>query len=247
MPTIRIWALESDNDAKAVRCLANKLVEHLQLGAVSIQTVEGQRFLRRSTSSGSLRDGLLRNAVQNFIAQGEHIIFVIDHDSPVSLHQRRQEPNSLINQVQRIIQDRRFSGKVFFTPAIQELEAWFLVDCLGIFCYFASRRAQYRNNCRDIALATQSVVRLLGRYQRGNTENIVETVAGGNGPKEYLQDFSEQVLRAINPNMPSRNINRERYHENMAPVLAEHIVIDRQTLARNNSLRELGNVLAQFK
>ena len=161
MPTIRIWALESDNDAKAVRCLANKLVEHLQLGGVSIQTVDGQRFLRRSTSSSS-SGNRLRSAVQNFIAQGEYIIFVIDNDSPMSLHQRRQEPNSLINQVQRILQDRRFSDKVFFTPAIQELEVWLLIDCLGIFCYFATRRAQYRNNCRDIALATQSVVRLLG-------------------------------------------------------------------------------------
>ena len=25
MPSIRIWTLESDNDAKAVKCLANKL------------------------------------------------------------------------------------------------------------------------------------------------------------------------------------------------------------------------------
>ena len=246
MPTIRIWALESDNDVKVVRCLANKLVEHLQLGGVSIQTVEGQRFLRHSTSSSS-SGNRLRNAVQNFIAQGEYIIFVIDNDSPMSLHQRRQEPNSLINQVQRIVQDRRFSDKVFFTPAIQELEAWLLIDCLGVFCYFASQRSQYKNNCRDKASATQSVVRLLGRYQKGNTELIVETVAGGNGPKEYLEDFSEKILHALNPNIPPKNINRERYHENMAPALAEHIVIDRQTLARNNSLRELENVLAQFK
>ena len=246
MPTIRIWALESDNDAKVVRCLANKLVEHLQLGGVSIQTVEGQRFLRRSTSSSS-SGNRLRSAVQNFIAQGEYIIFVIDNDSPMSLHQRRQEPNSLINQVQRIVQDRRFSDKVFFIPAIQELEAWLLIDCLGIFCYFASQRAQYRNNCRDKALANQAVLQLLRRHQRGNTEQIVETEVGGDGPKEYLEDFSKQILRALNPNMPQKNVNREQYHERMAPNVAEHIVIDRETLRRNNSLSELGNVLAQFK
>ena len=172
MPTIRIWALESDNDAKAVRCLAHKLVRHLQLGHVSVQTVETQRFLKSSTSSSSLGDRL-RNAVQNFIERDEYIIFVIDNDSPMSLHQRRQEPNSLINQVQRIIQDRRFSGKVFFTPAVQELEAWLLIDCLGIFCYFASRRAQYRNNCRDKVLANQSLVRFLRRYQRGTIRNTL--------------------------------------------------------------------------
>lgn len=246
MPTIRIWALESDNDAKAVRCLADKLVGHLQLRHVSIQTVETQRFLRSSTSSSSLGDRL-RNAVQNFIEQDEYIIFVIDNDSPMSIHQRQQEANSLINQVQRIIQDPRFSGKVFFTPAIQELEAWLLIDCLGIFCYFASRRAQYRNNCRDKVLANQPFVRFLRRYQRGNTEHIVETQVGGKGPKEYLEDFSEQVLRALNPNIPQRNINRERYHERVSPDLAKYIVIDRETLRRNNSLRELGNILARFK
>ena len=96
MPTIRIWALESDNDAKAVRCLANKLVRHLQLGHVSIQTVETQRFLRSSTSSSPLGDRL-RNAVQNFIERDEYIIFVIDNDSPMSLHQRAKTnlPRSL--------------------------------------------------------------------------------------------------------------------------------------------------------
>ncbi len=30
MPNIRIWTLESDIDAKVVKCLANKLVTHLQ-------------------------------------------------------------------------------------------------------------------------------------------------------------------------------------------------------------------------
>ena len=246
MPTIRIWALESENDAKAARCLANKLVRHLQLSDISIQTVENRRFLNNRRIRGTLNDKL-RKAVQNFLDQGEYVIFVIDSDSPISLHQRRREPNSFINQIERIVRDRSFNGRVFFAPAIHELEAWLLIDCLGIFCYFATRRAQYRNDCRDKVLANQSFVRLLRRYQRGNTEHIVETQAGGNGPKEYLEDFSEKVLRALNPNIPLKNINRERYHENIVPELAEHIVIDRQTLARNNSLRQLGNVLAQFK
>ena len=122
-----------------------------------------------------------------------------------------------------------------------------MIDCLGIFCYFASQRSQYRSNCRDKVSANQSFVRLLRRYQKGNTEHIVETEIGGNGPKEYLEDFSEQVLRALNPNIPQKNINRERYHERVSSNLAEYIVIDEETLRRNNSLRQLGNVLAQFK
>ena len=147
MPSIRIWALESDNDAKAVRCLANKLVTHLQLRRVSIQTVESQTFLKNRRIPGSLEDKL-KKAVQNFIDQNEYVIFIIDSDSPMSLHQRRQEPNSFINQIDRILRDRSFAGKVFFAPAVQELEAWLLIDCLGIFCYYVSERPQYRNDCR---------------------------------------------------------------------------------------------------
>ena len=246
MPTIRIWALESDNDAKAVRCLANKLVAYLQLGRVSIQTVEGKKFLKNRRIPGSL-DDKLKKAVQNFVNQDEYVIFVIDTDSPMSLHQRRQEPNSYINQIERIVRDRSFAGKVFFVPAVYELEAWLLIDCLGIFCYFASKRSQYKDNCRDKVSNNSSFARLVKRYQTRNTEKIVETEIGGEGPKEYLEKFSERILRGINPNMPQKNIRDDRYHEKMSPGIAEHVVIDRQTLAYNNSLNELGNVLSQFK
>ena len=246
MPTVRIWTLESDNDAKAVRCLASKLVPHLQLGSISIQTVEGQRFLKNRRIRGTLGDKL-RKAVQNFVDQDEYVIFVIDTDSPMSLHRRRQEPNSFINQIERIVGDHSFAGKVFFAPAVQELEAWLLVDCLGIFCYFASKRLQYRDNCRGKVPTNQSFVRLLNRYQKGNTEYIVETEIGGKGSKEYLREFSEQILRELNPNMPQKNIHDERYHEKMSPEMSEYVLINRKTLARNNSLRKLGNILAQFK
>ena len=37
MPRIRIWTLESDNDAEAVKCLATKLSAHLQLADLSIR------------------------------------------------------------------------------------------------------------------------------------------------------------------------------------------------------------------
>ncbi len=246
MPTIRIWALESDNDAKAVRCLAHKLVEHLQLGRVSIQTVEDQRFLKNRRIPGSV-DEKLKKAVQNFVNQDEYIIFVIDTDSPMSLHQRRQEPNSYINQIERIVGDSSFTGRVFFAPAVHELEAWLLVDCLGIACYFASKRSRYKDNCRDRILGDRSFAGLVNRYQKGNTEHIVEKEIGGNGPKEYLEQFSERILHAINPRMSRRNVRDERYHEKMSPEMSEHVLINQETLRRNNSLRKLGSVLAQLK
>ena len=47
MSTIRIWALESDYDAKAVECLAAKLAKHLQIGNLSIQASGKRALLRR--------------------------------------------------------------------------------------------------------------------------------------------------------------------------------------------------------
>ena len=192
MPTVRIWTLESDNDRDTVKCLANKLVTHLQLDNLSVQ-VEGRSALPRRHNSP------LRRATQNYLQQDACVIFVIDTDSPMSTYQRRQEPNSLINQIERVVSDPDFRGKVFLAWAVQELEAWLLIDCLGIFCYFARQSPQHRTFDRDRVMADRSFRNLVNRHQTGNTENIVEAVIGGRGAKEYLKDFSEQILRAINP------------------------------------------------
>ena len=135
MPRIRIWTLESTNDAKVVKHLTDKLVTHLRLGNLSIQTVGGTESLMYNKKGQSLNDRL-RRTIQQYLKKDDYVIFVIDNDSPMSLHQRRQEPNSLINQIRRIVGDRSFAGKVFFAPAVQELEAWLLIDCLGNFLLF---------------------------------------------------------------------------------------------------------------
>lgn len=246
MPTIRIWTLESDIDAKAVKCLANKLVTHLGLGNLSIQTA-GPKAVPKKNRRGASPSDTLRMAVQNYLKQDDCVIFVIDNDGPRSIHQRRQEPNSLINQITQVVRDRRFSGKVFLAQAVQELEAWLLIDCLGIFCYFASKVAQYRENCRDRVSANQSFMRLVRSYQKGDTERIVEAETGGRGPKEYLIEFSKKILPVLNPNKTHRNITREQYRENLSPEIAEHVLIDQQTLRRNNSLRKLGIVFSKFQ
>ena len=246
MPTVRIWTLESDYDREAVKCLANKLVAHLQLDNLSIQAV-GKNALPKRKIKGASLSNILTKATQNYLKQDACVIFVIDQDSPMSTHQRRQEPNSFINQIEQVVEDSSFVGKVFLAQAVQELEAWLLIDCLGIFCYFASKRAQYRENYRNKVSTNQSFRRLVERYQKGNTENIVEPEIGGKGAKEYLTEFSEQILLKLNPNMPPRDVNRQRYREAMSPEVAEHMDINQQTLGRNNSLHNLGNLLAQFK
>ena len=246
MPNIRIWTLESDIDAKAVKCLANKLVGHLELENLSIQTVGPQAVPKRNQRGASPSD-ILGMAVQIYLRQDDCVIFVIDSDGPMSSHQRRQESNSLINQITRVVQDRRFTGKVFLAQAVQELEAWLLIDCLGIFCYFASKVARYGENCRDRVSENQSFMRLISSYQKGNTEYIVEPETGGRGAKEYLIEFSKKILPALNPNKTLRNITREQYRESLSPEVAEHVLIDQHTLRRNDSLRELGTILAKFQ
>ena len=216
------------------------------LSNLSIQS-SGRNAVPKKSKTGASSSDTLKIAVHNYLKQDDCIIFLIDNDSPMSSYQRRQEPNSLINQITRVIEDSSFNGKVFFIKAIQELEAWLLIDCLGIFCYFASKASQYRKNCRDRVSKNQPFKRLVDHYQKGNTEYIVEAEIGGSGAKEYLIEFSKKILLALNPKMPHKNINRGRYREHMSPEVAEHVLIDQNTLGRNNSLRELGNLLAQFQ
>lgn len=242
MPRVRIWTLESDYDAKAVKSLAEKLAVHLQLEQLSIQ-ISGKGALPKRR--GLTPHEMLRKAVRNYLKQDDCVIFVIDSDGPMSNNQRRNEPNSLFNQIMQIVNDSTLDGRVYFAPAVHELESWLLIDCLGISCCFASKRSPYRENCRQKLSSNRSWSRLIENHQSGDTESIVEAVAGGRGPKEYLIDFSEQILLGLNPNMPKRNVKRERYREAMAPEIAEHLVLNQQTLGRNASLRKLGTLLAR--
>ena len=234
MPSIRILTLESDNDAETVRCLAKKLAAFRQLTPIQIYAAGGPQ-------------PQLRKVIQNYLKQDDYVIIVIDSDGQMTQHKRSQQPNSLKNQSRRIVNDRQFSGKVFLVEAIQELEAWLLIDCIGIFCYYATKRTQFRENCRDKVSADPFLKRFVSNNQKGDTETIVEPVSGGKGAKEYLIEFSKKVLDKLNPNLSDRDIDREKYQETRSPEVAEHIEINKETLKRNNSLKKLGEVIAQFQ
>lgn len=236
MPSIRILTLESKNDAKVVGCLANKLSEFMKIEAMSIDTT-GKR-------KPSIQ---LRKAIDNYLKRNDCVIIILDRDGPRAHQQRLQNPNSLINQIKQIEKDEHFDGKVFLVEAIQELEAWLLIDCVGIFCYYASKRAQYRDNCRKKVSESRSLKRIVNRYQKDDTERIVESEIGGKGAKEHLIDFSEKILHVLNPNMPIKNVTREKYRLVRSSEVAEHIKINKETLRRNHSLKKLGDVLAQFQ
>ena len=178
MTTIRIWALESDYDAKAVECLANKLAKHLQLGNLSIQISGSDAF----PQGGSL-SGKLNKATQNYLEEDSCVIFVIDSDGPMSSHQRRKQTNSLINQIEGVVKDKSLAGRVFLVQAVQELEAWLLVDCLWIFCHFASQRAHYKENCRSRVSANRALRRLIGNKQKVTPKRLSSQKAAARGPK----------------------------------------------------------------
>ena len=244
MPGVTIWTLESDYDAKAVEHLAQKLKTYQQLGNLRIRVV-GNKAIPRRPKNTSNQD-VLRSAVRNYLKQDDGVIFILDTDGPMTSHQRRQEPNSLINQVKRVVSDSTFEGKVHRACAVPELEAWLLVDCLGIFCYYASQRKPYSENCREKVSQRDNFLRVIARYQVGDTERIVEAEKGGKGAKEHLREFSEEILSALNPAIPPKNVRRHRYDEARAPGIAEHVAINAETLRRNNSLMVLGDLLLQL-
>jgi hypothetical protein len=133
MPTVRIWTLEPDHDAKAIKRLANKLVTDLQLGNLSIQTADKEAFLKYDRGTDALSDTLTM-ATQHCLQKDDCVIFVIDPRPPIPTYQRQQKSDSLIHHVEQIVDDDRFVGKVFLAQGVQELKAWLPVACksLGI-------------------------------------------------------------------------------------------------------------------
>ncbi|MFM7580767.1 MAG: hypothetical protein ACKO5Q_28050, partial [Microcystaceae cyanobacterium] len=115
------------------------------------------------------------------------------------------------------------------------LEAWLLVDCLGICCYY-TKQATTRNNAEWQKFSQ--------KYQKGDTQFIIEAELGGKGAKEYLEDFSDAINLKINPNLSQKlkNLKDKRYQEKDSPSVANHLLINDQTLSRNLSLHQF----AQF-
>jgi hypothetical protein len=155
------------------------------------------------------------------------VIFLLDADGVQSEAKRLQQPNSLINRINRVVAQSQ--GKALLILIRQELEAWLLVDCLGICCYF-TKNQQTRSDPQWVKLAK--------KFQKGRTELIIEAESGGKNAKEYLVDFSKVILKKINPQLQPRDLKKSQYEENYSQKIAEKLEINNQTIARNNSLSE---------
>ena len=116
MLSVRVWNLQSDHEAKAVKFLENEFIRFRQLGDIAIRTA-GRSTLRKCHRKGIPISSSLRKAVENYFKQDDYIIFVIDTDQ-----QHQQESDSLINQLRHVVKDCGFSDKVFFLPDIQECD-----------------------------------------------------------------------------------------------------------------------------
>ena len=130
-------------------------------------------------------------------------------------------------------------GRVKYFPMIQELEAWLLVDYLGICCFFTNN-ADHRNNRKWIEFANSK--------QRGQTDLIAEAESGGRGAKECLVKASREILIKHNPNLRDKhkNLKEREYQESQSSKIVEYIEIDYQTLRRNKSLLDFANCLHQL-
>ena len=116
MLSVRVWNLQSDHDAKAVKFLENEFLRFRQLEYLAVRTT-GRSALRKCHRKGTPITDSLRKAIQHYLKQDDYIIFVFDSDQRGQL-----ESKSLVEQIRRVVKDEDFSDKVFFVPDIQECD-----------------------------------------------------------------------------------------------------------------------------
>lgn len=228
MPSVRIWTPESDYDRDAVVCIAEKIVGYNELD-LAIQSASKQGF----NDVASKPNGL-QKAVNTYLKRNDLVIFLIDADGNQALDKRKREKNSLVNRIEEVV--KASGGKAKLILMLQELEAWLLVDCLGICCYFTGN-SQDRNQKKWEQFAKKK--------QKGKTNLIEEANVGGKGAKEYLVELSKEILIEKNPKLKNKpkNLKQSQYSEDKSPKVAECLEINSQTIKRNDSLEEFAKCL----
>ena len=68
MPTVRIWSLELDYDAEAIKRLADELLTHLRIGNLSIKASDRNALPRRTRNRGA-SSNTLRKALQHYLSK----------------------------------------------------------------------------------------------------------------------------------------------------------------------------------
>ena len=86
MISVRVWNLQSQRDAKAVKLLENTFLKYRQLEYIAIRTA-GRSALRKCHRKGAPLRESLRRAIQLYLAQDDYIIFV---EEPNQQNERRR-------------------------------------------------------------------------------------------------------------------------------------------------------------
>lgn len=231
MPSVRIWTPESDYDRDAVVCIAKKIVGYNKLDlAIQYADKQGFNYVAREPNG-------LQKAVKNYLKNNDLVIFLIDADGNQALAKRQGERNSLVNRIKAVVDAS--GGKVKLILMRQELEAWLLVDCLGICCYFTGNA-----NARS----EEKWIKFARKKQKGKTNLIEEANVGGKGAKEYLVELSKEILVEKNPKLKKKpkNLKESQYDEKESPKVAECLEMSSKTIKRNDSLEEFAQCLKQI-
>lgn len=226
MERVLIWTPESDTDSKAVCFIAEKIINYYGIELqVNTGTKEGFNQV------ASRPDGLMK-AVNIYLKNHRLVIFLLDADGLQSQERRKREENSLINKVNKVVKQSK--GKAVLVLIKQELEAWLLVDYLGICCFFTK---DPKNRERE------KWIKFAKKHQIGKTDLITEAELGGKNAKEYLMELSRKILQIANPNLDKKDLKKNRYSEQISDQVAQCIEINKISLSRNDSLAEFADYL----
>ena len=143
MLSVRVWNLQSDCDAKAVKFLENDFLRFRQLGDIAIRTA-GRSTLRKCHRKGTLLEGSLRKAIQYYLNQDDYIIFILGSDQ-----QGQSASKSLVAQIRCVVEDGDFSDKIFFMPDIQDCDGSISTQWQRIVSRFRSEVESERKRFRE--------------------------------------------------------------------------------------------------
>ena len=140
MLNIRVWNLQSDRDAEAVRFLENTFLRFRQLAYLAIRTA-GRSAFRKCHRKGIPVSSDLRKTLQYYLAQDDYIIFIIDTD--------QQESSGLVNQLKHIVKYCDFSDRVLFMPEVREGESTKVTQWQSVISHFHTEVESNRKRLRE--------------------------------------------------------------------------------------------------
>lgn len=232
MRNIRIWAPESDTDSKTILCIAEKILKYHKLKYPEWKEARVYQGSKQAYNTVAKKPEGLKKAVETYLKTDDLVIFLLDSDGVQSQAQRKNQANSLINKITEVVE--QMNGKAVLVYMCQELEAWLLVDTLGI-CSFYTKSSTTRTK--------EEWIKFANKWQVGKTDLITESEVGGRNAKEYLVELSGKILKKANSKLKDKDIKNNRYNETLSDRVAECIEINQDTIQRNDSLDRFAKYL----